>query len=103
MAQENNVEVAVLKERIEGLREQNKAQYHSICARIEAIEDRMEVKFSGFETKLDSVITFMNQNKGGLKTLMALMTAAGAVGAGIMKLITLNAALHQARNEACRT
>lgn len=80
---ENDVEVAILKERIEGIREQNKAQFDSIKEEMQQMRADMKI-----------VVNFMNQNKGGLKVAIALMTGAGAVGAGIMKLITLSAALH---------
>lgn len=80
---ENDVEVAILKERIEGIREQNKAQFDSIKEEMQQMRADMKI-----------VLNFMNQNKGGLKVAIVLMTGAGAVGAGIMKLITLSATLH---------
>lgn len=83
MATENDVEIAVLKEQIKGIRDQNKAQFEAIREEIGSLRGDMK-----------NVLNFMNQNKGGLRVLLACGGVAGAVGAGITKLISVMGALH---------
>jgi len=83
MASENDIKIAVLEEQIRGLREQNKAQF-----------DAIRVDLGALSTKMEGVLTFMNQNKGGMKVILACGGVAGAIGAGVTKLIAVMGALH---------
>jgi len=83
MATENDVEIAVLREQIKGIREQSKAQYDTIREEIGSLRGDMK-----------NVLNFMNQNKGGLKVIIACSTVAGSIGAGVTKLITVLGSIH---------
>lgn len=74
---ESDVEVAVLKERIEGLREQNKAQFIIV-----------QSEMSEIKAALREMSDFMNKSKGGLKVILAAAGLAGMTGGLLIKVLT---------------
>lgn len=75
MPEEYAIDIAVLKEQIHGLREQQRA--HS---------QKTDERFSGIDNKLEILINTMNRGKG---IFAASLFLAGIVGGAIMNIIHL--------------
>lgn len=67
------IDIAVLKEQISGLREQQKAH-----------AQKTDERFSGIDTKLEILINTMNRGKG---IFAASLFLAGIIGGAIMNVI----------------
>jgi hypothetical protein len=57
--------------------------------RLEARADSTDERLERIEGKVDQLVQWMQQSKGGLRTLIAVGTIAGAVGAGVAKAVAM--------------
>ena len=59
---------------------------HRTLGRLEARTDNTEAAITRIEEKVDTLLSFMQQNKGGIRTLFAVGSASAAIAAGIAEL-----------------
>ena len=73
MAESNDVKIARLEEKVDGIREQHKVQYGVLDKKL----DDQAIVINSVNKKIDSVVAYDNRKKGVVGTLILIVGSVG--------------------------